>query len=122
MLAWLIALKPENQSPEKTKECIQMLDRAIAMSDKCEKGYYWRGALYKRLGRASHAIRDFRRAAELNPRNIDAAREVRLHQMRGGRPSSKPPGAASNRPGPMAPRPEENAKPGGIFGRLFKKP
>jgi curved DNA-binding protein CbpA len=122
LLAWLTALKPEYQSLEKTNECIQMLDRAIALSDKCERGYFWRGALYKRLGRGARAIRDFRRAAELNPRNIDAAREVRLHQMRGGRSSSKPPQASSTRPSPLPPKSDEAAKPGGIFGRLFKKP
>jgi hypothetical protein len=27
-------------------------------------------------------MRDFRRAAELNPRNVEAVREVRLHHMR----------------------------------------
>jgi curved DNA-binding protein CbpA len=121
MIAWLTALKPEYQSPEKTHECIQMLDRAIAMSDKCERAYFWRGALYKRLGRGARAIRDFRLAAELNPRNIDAAREVRLHQMRGGRSSSKPPQASSTRPSPLPPKHDEPAKPGGLFGRLFKK-
>lgn len=121
MVAWLTALKPEYQSPEKTRECIQMLDRAIAMSDKCEKAFFWRGALYKRLGRGARAIRDFRTAADLNPRNIDAAREVRLHQMRGGRSSSKPPQASSTRPSPLPPKSDEPAKPGGLFGRLFKK-
>src|SRR5258708_38847817 len=79
MLAWLVALKPENQTLEKTLECIHMLDRALKMSDKCEKAYFWRGALYKRLGRVSNAIRDFKLAAELNPRNMHPAREVRLH-------------------------------------------
>jgi curved DNA-binding protein CbpA len=123
MLAWLIALKPASQSPEKTNECIRMLDRAIKMSDKCEKAYYWRGALYKRLGRSSRAIQDFKVAADLNPRNIDAAREVRLHEMRGGgRGSSKPPQGSSNRPSPLPPRPDDLAKPSGLFGRLFKKP
>ena len=43
MLAWLISLKPESQTPEKVAECIQMLDRAIGMSDRCERGYFWRG-------------------------------------------------------------------------------
>src|ERR1019366_3093018 len=33
MLAWLISLKRENQTAEKVAECIQMLDRAVQMSD-----------------------------------------------------------------------------------------
>jgi tetratricopeptide (TPR) repeat protein len=120
MLAWLVALKPENQLPEKTIESIQMLERAIIMSDRCEKAYFWRGMLYKRLGKSDLAVRDFRRAIELNPRNIDAAREVRLYNMRGGRRSSKPP-APARRSSPSPPKPDEPARPG-ILGRLFKKP
>jgi tetratricopeptide (TPR) repeat protein len=120
MLAWLTALKPENQLPEKTIEIIQMLERAITMSDRCEKAYFWRGMLYKRLGRSDLAVRDFRRVMDLNPRNIDAAREVRLYNMRGRGRSSKPP-APIKRSIPSPPKPDEPARPG-ILGRLFKKP
>jgi Tfp pilus assembly protein PilF len=98
-LAWLVALKPENQSPEKTTGCIGLLDSAIAISNRCERAYFWRGTLYKRLGKNDAAFADFRRAAELNPRNIDAAREVRLYQMRSG--------------GSMAPPSQSAAPPGG---------
>jgi tetratricopeptide (TPR) repeat protein len=116
MLAWLVALKPESQSAEETGGSIKMLDKAISMSERCERAYYWRGMLHKRLGKTDLALKDFRRAAELNPRNIDAVREVRLHRMRGGR-SSAPPPAATRKTTP--PKNEEAGK--GIFGRLFKK-
>ena len=137
MLAWLLSLKREYQTPEKTVECIQQLERAITMNDRCEKAYFWRGMLFKKIGRNELAVRDFRRAAELNPRNIDAAREVRLYNMRGGgRRSSKPPptGGIQRRTTPAPPRtsppktpaprtsspkPDDAAK--GILGRLFKK-
>ncbi|HXN32224.1 MAG TPA: DnaJ domain-containing protein [Polyangiaceae bacterium] len=119
MLAWLVALKPENQSPEKTLQGIQMLERAIAMNEKCEKAYHWRGMLFKRLGKTELAVKDFKRAVDLNPRNIDAAREVRLYNIRGGRRSSKPP--AQTRSTPSPPKSDESEKPG-LFGRLFKKP
>jgi tetratricopeptide (TPR) repeat protein len=85
LLAWLVATKV----PDKAQSCIAMLDRAVAMSDRCEKAFFWRGMLHKRLGRVEQAMRDFERAAEINPRNIDALREVRLHQMRGGARGSK---------------------------------
>jgi tetratricopeptide (TPR) repeat protein len=120
MFAWLAALKPENQEPAKTRESIQMLDRAIDMSDKCERAYFWRGMLLKRSGKNDLAFKDFRRAVELNPRNIDAAREVRLYTMRGGRRSSKPP-PGSKRPSPPPPR-RDGGQKSGILGRLFKKP
>jgi curved DNA-binding protein CbpA len=127
MLAWLLAVKPENQSPEKTRESIQMLDRAISMSGRSEKAHFWRGMLNKRLGKADTAFRDFKTAAELNPRNIDAAREVRLHRMRRGSRSSSPPPGPRSGPPPGSMRPTSNSvkpedsKPG-LLGRLFKKP
>jgi tetratricopeptide (TPR) repeat protein len=118
LLAWLLAQKPENASPAKTAESIKMLDAAVSMgARRCEKGHYWRGMLNKRIGRTDLAAKDFKRAMELNPRNIDAAREVRLHQMRSS--GSAP---APERPSPDAPRPEDAAKNNSIFGRLFKKP
>jgi tetratricopeptide (TPR) repeat protein len=119
MLAWLTSLKPENQAPEKTLACIEQLGSAIKMSERCEKAYFWRGMLYRRLGKDDLAVRDFRLVIELNPRNIDAAREVRLHQMRSGGRGSNPP------PRRNSPPPQKNADPSqksGIFGRLFKKP
>ena len=125
MLAWLLAQKPESQSPAKTAECIQMLDRAISINKRCERAYFWRGLLQRRLGKAESAVRDFRRAADLNPRNIDAAREVRLHRMRGGRSSSKPPAPEpSTAPAPQRastapPKPGEGKA--GLLGRFFKK-
>ncbi|HEY8089111.1 MAG TPA: DnaJ domain-containing protein [Polyangiaceae bacterium] len=116
LLAWLEAQKPASQTPEKTLECIRMLDRAASMSARCEKAFYWRGLLYKRLGKADMANKDFRRVVDLNPRNIDAAREVRLQNMRGSRASTPPPPKARSGP----PKTEEAPK-GGLFGRLFKK-
>jgi tetratricopeptide (TPR) repeat protein len=119
MLAWLISLKRENQTAEKVAECIQMLDRAVQLSDRCEKAYFYRGMLYKRLNRLESAMRDFRRVVELNPHNIDAAREVRLQNMRGGpRRSSTPPGTARSTLAPKAGKSDEKA---GILGRFFKK-
>jgi curved DNA-binding protein CbpA len=117
LLAWLLALRPENASPEKTLESVRMLDRAVSMSNRCEKAFFWRGMLYKRLGKLEQAAKDFKRAAELNPRNIDAVREVRLHEMRIGRTSAPPPVRTSG----AAPKSSEEARKGSLFGRLFKK-
>jgi hypothetical protein len=41
--------------------------------------------LRKRIGRIESAMSDFRAAYEVNPKNLDAAREVRLHEMRRGK-------------------------------------
>jgi curved DNA-binding protein CbpA len=123
MLAWLLQLKPENQTPEGLKVSLDMLDRAISLSNRCEKAFFWRGMLLQRMGRTGAAVRDFKRASELNPRNIDAAREVRLYRMRGGRSTSPPGattgGASGGKPSPLPAKPEAS-KPG-LLNRLFKK-
>ena len=121
LLAWLISIKRESQTPEKLTECIQMLDKAVSMSDRCERAYFWRGMLNKRIGKPETAYRDFRKAVELNPRNIDAAREIRLHNMRGGpRTKSSSPPAVTTKSSPVPGKP---AKPDdkGLLGRFFKK-
>lgn len=121
MLAWLLSLKPANQSNEKALESIQMLDKAISMNDCCEKALFWRGMLNKRVGRPESAYRDFRKAVDLNPHNIDAAREVRLHNMRGGPRgrSSSPP--ANRRSSPLPAKPSKAEEKAGLLGRFFKK-
>ncbi|HEX4447476.1 MAG TPA: DnaJ domain-containing protein [Polyangiaceae bacterium] len=121
LLAWLVSIKRENQTPEKLIECIQMLDRAVSMSDRCERAFFWRGMLNKRIGKPETAYRDFRKAVDLNPHNIDAAREIRLHNMRGGpRTKSSSPPAATTKSSPVPGKP---AKPDekGLLGRFFKK-
>jgi Tetratricopeptide repeat len=120
--AWLISLKPENQPREKIVRSIRMLDKAIAMSDQCERAYFWRGMLYKRVGRIEAAYRDFHEAVELNPDNIDAVREMRLHNMRSGTrsrpsvPAALPPRPSPPR-GPSAKRDDKTS----LFSRFFKK-
>jgi tetratricopeptide (TPR) repeat protein len=73
------------------------------MSPNCERAYFYRGMLLKKVDNFNAAVKDFRKAAELNPRNTDAMREVRLHTMRG-------PAASAAK-----------ADAGGLFGKLFKK-
>jgi hypothetical protein len=83
--------------------------------------------LYKRIGKNDAALKDFKLVTEVNPRNIDAARELRLHHMRGGgggtSSRSTPPSRTSTRPGQGSgppPKDQDAAKPG-LLNRLFKK-
>jgi tetratricopeptide (TPR) repeat protein len=90
------------------------------MNANSERAYFWRGMLWKRIDESAKALKDFKKASELNPRNLDALREVRLHNIRGGQ-SKPPPGGGSggaSRPG-AKPAPSEGL--GGLFGKLFKK-
>jgi tetratricopeptide (TPR) repeat protein len=114
-LAWLDAQKPEWLSREKTLEKIAVLDRCIKKNDNCERAYFYRGMLYKRIDEPNKALKDFKKVAELNPRNLDAMREVRLHNIRGG--ASKPPPGMGGRTSKAPPADTL----GGLFGKLFKK-
>lgn len=84
-----------------------LLDPAIAKNDKCERAYFARATLRKRLGRIDLAMDDYRIAHELNPANLDAAREVRVHEMRKGKPSgrsgSNPPSKNPSKAPPKTP-------------------
>jgi tetratricopeptide (TPR) repeat protein len=111
LLTWLQALKPEAQSPEATQVKIEALDEALKMNARCERAYLYRAMLYKRQHRDGVAFKDFKKVVELNPKNIDAQREIRLYEMRGGAP---PPPAAPSSPS------EASSKPG-LFQKLFKK-
>src|SRR5690606_982553 len=89
LLAWVQAEEmgppPERARGETTdRYCAQLavFDREIAADPHFERARYFRGELLKRSGYLEEAIEDFRIAAKLNPRNIGAAREVRLYAMR----------------------------------------
>jgi tetratricopeptide (TPR) repeat protein len=117
MVTWLDSQRPEWIGREKTLEKIAVLDRCIKMNANSERAYFWRGMLYKRIDETHKALKDFKKAGELNPRNLDAMREVRLHNIRGGQ--SKPPPAGNSRPSGKPPAQPETL--GGLFGKLFKK-
>ena len=122
MLAWLVSLKQDNQTPEKIVVSIRMLDKAISMSDQCERAYYWRGMLYKRIGKVESAYRDFHEAVDLNPYNVDAIREMRLHNMRAGaRGRSGTHTAVTARLRPTSGKLAKQDEKSGLFGRFFKK-
>ncbi len=111
-LAWIESMKVENQNEDATMKSIAMLTEALKRNAKFEKAVFYRAMLWKRLGKERDAMNDFRLSVELNPRNIDSAREIRLHNMRR---DSKAPGGGRNstRPPP--------AGPAQLFGKLFKK-
>jgi hypothetical protein len=82
LLAWIEAQKPSNQSAADTRPRIAMLDRAIRFDPLHEQAHWWRGQLHKRIENHQAAIRDFRRVVEINPKHMDAIRELRIYEMR----------------------------------------
>jgi curved DNA-binding protein CbpA len=97
LYAWLLHLmNPIDPAP--IDEMLSALDRALKANPNSERAHYYRGVVLKRVKRDREALNNFRKALEINPRNVDAAREVRLAGMRR---DSKPP-------------------PSGLLSKLFK--
>jgi curved DNA-binding protein CbpA len=89
--AWLLHLmNPGDSAP--FPEMIKALDKALSVNPRSERAFHYKGVILKRMKRDAEALSCFRQAAELNPRNLEAAREVRLATMR--RDSKPPPGGS----------------------------
>ncbi|AUX20394.1 hypothetical protein SOCEGT47_008630 [Sorangium cellulosum] len=108
LLVWIQALRRGEPPPPADgatsahyDDLIQELDTVLRKEPHYERALFYRGMLLKRSGRIDRAIRDFRLAAELNPKNLDAIREVRLQEMR----------SRTNDPTPT----------GGLLGKFFKR-
>ena len=108
---------------EKTVECIQHARQGHLDERPLREGATsGAGCSTSAWASPSRATGTSGRSVDLNPRNIDAAREVRLHNMRGG-----PRGRSSHPPAdhPLQPAsrrsPSEADEKSGLFGRFFKK-
>ena len=128
LVAWLNSLKADADLPLLIRE----LDRALHLQPNSVRAHWYRGQLYKRLGKDSKAIQDFRAVRERDPRHVDAERELRLYQMRRGsqgglpaqgsvRPGSLRPGATSRpSPAPNSSDKPPNKPEGGLLSKIFK--
>ena len=91
LLGWLESMGSDKNA---ARDALATLNRALAIDNDDDRALYYRGAILKRLGKDEDAIKDFRRAVTLNPQNVDAVRELRLHGMR-----SEKAAAPQNAPG-----------------------
>ncbi|HWA77541.1 MAG TPA: DnaJ domain-containing protein [Polyangiaceae bacterium] len=122
LLAWLVAQKPDANLEASIKE----LDRALMLQPNNVRVLWYRGQLYKRIGKLGRAMRDFRYVVERDPRHVDAQREIRLYNMRRGeRGTSIPPsGGDGGRPSPApsaSDKPKSGGEGGGFISKLFKR-
>jgi hypothetical protein len=91
LCAWIDVLKPAADSSQILLE----LKRALRLAENNLKVHWYRGLVLQHLGRHEHALREFRSVLELDPRHLDAARQIRVYEMRlekspKGRPSLAP--------------------------------
>jgi curved DNA-binding protein CbpA len=96
LYAWVQAQRPHDDYTQ----LIQRLSEALKAEPENRKALWYRGQLFKRAGDPKRAVRDFRSLLELDPRHLEAQREVRLYEMR-----------------KSAPKGEK----GGILGKWFKR-
>ncbi len=83
-----------------------LLSTALAVDPDHVESLVLRGRLSQRLGRSEEAVRDYRRAAHLDPKNLEANREIRLAGIRKRHKAEEEAAAAES---------------GGAFGRWRRK-
>jgi cytochrome c-type biogenesis protein CcmH/NrfG len=81
MHAWLLMQKfPGADAP--TAKIVEALDRAIELHPAHEKAQLYKAQLLKRQGKHGEALKHFKKVVAINPNNLEAAREVRVANMR----------------------------------------
>lgn len=125
LYAWILAQQPEAQQSKSFERSLTMLDDAVKLNERCEQAFLYRAMLNRQLGKDQLALRDFRTVIEINPRNIEATREVRLASMRGSKdvlptsPQKAPGKSKTPKQGEAINWSKDSV--GDIFGKLFKK-
>jgi curved DNA-binding protein CbpA len=108
MHAWLLMKKfPGNDAP--LGEMLDACETALKQYERHEKANLYKAQILKRMGKGKEALRWFKKVVEINPRNVDAAREVRVANMRGPSAADSDSNAGTD------------AEGGGLLGKLFKK-
>jgi hypothetical protein len=82
MLIWIDSLAIEGDGKDDYPALIARLDAVVRDDAVCESALFYRATFLKRIGHEDAAMRDFNRVCHINPKNIDAARELRLYNMR----------------------------------------
>jgi len=101
LYAWIRARRTD-ASEQDILTSLAMLKKALAKQTDNVKIHYYMACVLKLAGQHGPAMREFRHVAEHDPNNVDAAREIRLHDIRKGN-SKQPPADAS------------------LFGKFFKR-
>lgn len=139
LYAWLESM---NRTTDEA-DLIALLDRAVQQEANNVRALWYRGQLLKKAGKVMAAIRDFRAIVQLKPSHVDAAREIRVYEMRKrtdgagagrqgsdtGRSTTEPrrPGSGTgpNRDGRDSGRQSKDAGrdtgPQGLLGRFLKR-
>jgi tetratricopeptide (TPR) repeat protein len=81
MNAWLLMQKHQGKGAPYS-HMLESIDRALELYSKHEKANLYKAQVLRRMGEPESALQWFRKVVEINPNNIEAAREVRVATMR----------------------------------------
>jgi tetratricopeptide (TPR) repeat protein len=121
MYAWLLMQKfPGQEAP--LQKMLDAVDKALSAHDRHERANLLKAQILRRMGRQDDALEYFQKVAEINPRNVDAMREVRVATMRShqaGPATSK----SAGKPGSKGKKGKKEAESGvgGLLGKMFGK-
>ena len=109
MKAWILLMRDGVDDEEVANEIRSLLRKTFQLNPDHVQGHFTRAHFLKRMGDYDKAHKHFRKVAKLDPKNLEALREVRIGEMRKarGRSSAPPPRGGGKRPS--------------IFGKFFKK-
>ncbi|MFN7699327.1 MAG: DnaJ domain-containing protein, partial [Deltaproteobacteria bacterium] len=110
--AWCLFNSPNSDA--RLKDMHTAVDRALGLEPKHDRAHYYKGMILQRQGKEADALASFRKAVELNKKNADAVREVRLAEMRSGKAGTTGKNAAVE-----GPRGGEKKSDGGFLSKLF---
>ena len=79
---WILFLKSQDQGNADPDGALDHVRKGIALSPMSPTGYYYYGQIKKACGDPAEAERMFRKTIELRPNHVEAARELRLMQLR----------------------------------------
>ena len=109
MKAWILLLDRGVEDENAANEIRELLRKTFSLNPDHVHGHFVRAHFLKRRGDHEKALKHFKKVAKLDPKNLEALREVRVGEMRKskGRTTAPPPRGDGRRPS--------------IFGKFFKK-
>jgi tetratricopeptide (TPR) repeat protein len=116
MYGWLLMQKfPGPDAP--LQKMLESVDKALEAHDRHERANLLKAQILRKQGRQDEALQYFRKVADINPRNVDAVREVRVAVMRSKQAREALGGKGGKGKGKKA----EDSSVGGLLGKFFKK-
>ncbi|MDH5491991.1 MAG: tetratricopeptide repeat protein, partial [Myxococcales bacterium] len=121
MMAMLLFEQHGATGRSEAEAILRYADEALRLAPAHERGLFTRGIALKQQGKMREAVSCFRRIVEANPKHTDAARELRLAQMRGDDKKGSGNWKSAKNGGGKSGERDRGGEPGGLLSKLFRK-